>query len=474
MPKAKRRVGAQRPRLQFVPKGAVSSAADEAFELAESCGLFLDDWQRWVVTNLLSEDRHGRWVAQQALLIVPRQNGKNSVLECVELAALFLFGEQRIIHTAHLAKTAADHMQRMVGLIKANPDLEDLVQIFFANGRESIVRKDTGARIEFITRGKRAVRGGSPQRVIMDEALYLRDEQLQAILPALSAQSLNVEGAPQIIYASSAPLPESEVLHRVRQSFIDGDIERGFYAEWSCEEGVTDLEDVDAWYESNPALGIRISEDWVRENELRVLSAEAFATERLGIVFGADAGVSEVPDWGSCLDVESVMVGKPTLAVDVDPDLSWTSIAVAGLRADGLLHVELVDRFPSVEDAVRVLQVMWRKWQVPVHLDSRAAAGAIVPSLLGAKVPLVEITTSDLLKACAAFKQQVKDGQLRHRGQLPLDVAVAGAAVRSVGEGWAWARKSSSVSISPLVAVTLAGWFARSVQPRNDGWVAFV
>ena len=466
------RVGAQRPRLQVLPSDAVVSAFDEAVGLAASCGLILDDWQSWCARHLLAEDAAGRWAAQQVLILVPRQNGKNAILEFVELAGLFVFGERRIVHTAHLAKTAADHMQRMVALIKANDELESLCQFFFANGKEAIVRRDTGARIEFITRGKRAVRGGSPQRVILDEALYLSDEQMQAIFPALSAQSLNVDGAPQVIYTSSAPLPESAVLHRVRESFLSGQMPRGFFAEWSCEPGADPL-DRDVWYESNPSLGIRISEQWVAENELPVLSPEAFAVERLGVVFGADSGVSELPKWSACLDEDSTMHGKPAIAVDTDPDMSWTSVAVAGARKDGLLHVELVDRFTSLEDAVQVLVKMHGKWRQPVVLDARAAAGALVPLLMAAKVPVVEVSTADLLKACAGLAQQVHDGRLRHRGQVPLDVAVASAAVRSVGEGWAWARRSSSVSISPLVAVTLAAWQARLGGPRVDAWVGF-
>jgi hypothetical protein len=276
-----------------------------------------------------------------------------------------------------------------------------------------------------------------------------------------------------VIYTSSAPLPESLVLHRVRDSFLSGQMPRGFFAEWSVEPGSDPL-DREAWYAANPSLGIRISEQWIAENELPVLSAEAFAVERLGVVVGADSGVSELPKWYSCLDEESVMHGKPSIAVDTDPDMSWTSVAVAGARQDGLLHVELVDRFTSLEDAVQVLTKMHGKWRQPIHLDSRAAAGALVPLLLAAKVPFVEVGTVDLLKACAGLKQQVHDGRLRHRGQVPLDVAVSQAAVRSVGEGWAWARRSSSVSISPLVAVTLAAYAARSGGPRSDGWVGFV
>ena len=466
------RIGAQRPRLSLLPDGVVSSAADEAIDLAASCGLVLDDWQRWVLDGILSERADRSFAAAQAVLIVPRQSGKNAVLEALELAALFLLNESRIIHTAHLAKTAADHMQRMVALIRGNPELEAMSQFFFANGKEAIVRRDNHARLEFITRGRKTARGGSPQRVIFDEALYLSDEQMQAIMPALSAQSLNTETSPQIIYTSSAPLPESDVLHRVRNACIAGELKNAFFAEWSCPPG-TDPADRDAWYQANPGLGIRIGEQWIAEQELPILSPEAFAIERLGIVLGADGGSSELPNWGRCLDADSQPAGKVSLAVDAAPDLSWVSIAVAGDRTDGLAHVEVVERCTSVTDAVVILKAMWTKHRMPVHLDPRAAASALIPPLMDARIKVVELTTADLLKACALVKQQVHDGLVRHRGQIPLDQAVQGAAVRAIGEGWAWARKVSTVDITPLMAVTLALHAARNDRPRADAWLAW-
>ena len=96
------RRGEQRPRLSCLPQGAVSSAGEEAAEFAETCGLVLDPWQRWCLDQMLSERADGAWAATLVLLLLPRQNGKNSVLEALELAALYLFDEPRIIHTAHL------------------------------------------------------------------------------------------------------------------------------------------------------------------------------------------------------------------------------------------------------------------------------------------------------------------------------------------------------------------------------------
>jgi hypothetical protein len=47
---------------------------------------------------------------------------------------------------------------------------------------------------------------------------------------------------------------------------------------------------------------------------------------------------------------------------------------------------------------------------------------------------------------------------MRHLGQPVLDLAVAGATRRELGDRWLWNQETASVDISPLVAVTLAAW----------------
>ena len=466
------RVGNQRPRLFSLPEGRVSSAAQEAIDLAASCGLILDDWQCWVLDGLLSEKADGRWAASTALVLMPRQNGKNSVLEAIELAGLFLFGDGRIVHTAHLASTAADHMRRMVALISASEELEKVCQFFFANGKEAIVRTDTGARLEFITRGRKTIRGGSPQRVIFDEALYLTDEQIQAIIPSLSAQSLNVDGAPQMIYTSSAPLPESEVLHRVRDACIAG-VKNAFFAEWGCELG-TDPTDRDAWYDSNPGLGIRISEEWIAENELPFLSPEAFAIERLGVVLSS-ATVSKVLPWdlwlasadkGVKVDGQlrpsSPLTSRGFASLAVAPGMSSAALGYAGVRGDGLLHVEVARHEPGTAWVIEAAKNATADVAGPLVVDPKSATGGLLERLREAGVPLLELSGTEFVQACAALQDDLLNGRIRHLDQPALNSAVTGADIRTVGEAWAFSARASSVDISPLEAITLAASQCRS------------
>ena len=87
MPETQSIVGSQTPRILFRPP-SLSSAGQEAVDLAASAGLFLDPWQQLALDVGLAERDDGKWAAFEVGLIVARQNGKNSVLEARELAGL--------------------------------------------------------------------------------------------------------------------------------------------------------------------------------------------------------------------------------------------------------------------------------------------------------------------------------------------------------------------------------------------------
>lgn len=461
------RVGAQRPRLQLLPPGQVSSAGQDAVDFAAACGLILDDWQQWCLDKMLGEDATGKALASTVLLIIPRQNGKNAVLEALELYAFYVLDEPRILHSAHLQKTSADHMLRMVSLIRANPELDAITHPYFANGKEALQRKDTGARLEFITRGRKTARGGSPTRVVFDEALFLADEQVQSMLPSMSAQSMRSD-PPQLIYTSSAPLPESATLHRLRRLGIDGGSDRLFYAEWGAELGV-DIRDRDVWYRTNPGLGIRISEDWVADVELAQMSAEAFAVERLGVVFSDDGLVGHLPGWDLCRADRSRLDQTPSVvALSVSTAGQWAAVVAAGMSADGVPYVELMRREPGTAWVVDEVVRATSRLGCLLVVDPKSPTAALLDSLARAGVATRQITTAEYVRACGAIQVDVANRAVRHFGDQPLDASVVGADIRPVGDAWVWSQRASTVDVSPLMAATLALGVLRQPEPPVD------
>ncbi|QNQ90729.1 hypothetical protein GP475_08820 [Corynebacterium poyangense] len=152
-------LGCQVP-TNFVAPLWNTTAGDDAIDLAEAVGLRLLPWQKLVLRNSLGESVTGRWEAFEVGLIVPRQNGKNVVVMARELAGLFLFGEEQIIHTAHLFKTAVSAFRDLRNIIEKSPDLMENVQsISHSSGNTAITLKKGGGRIDFLARAGGGGRG---------------------------------------------------------------------------------------------------------------------------------------------------------------------------------------------------------------------------------------------------------------------------------------------------------------------------
>ena len=460
-------LGAQSPRVELVPEGEEHPDADAVVEFAEACGVRLDPWQEYVLRKSLRR-RASRWAAFAVGLCVPRQNGKNAILEVRELAGPLVLGERMLVHSAHLADTSKEAFRRLDELLEANEWLSREVRhIWRTNGHEAIEFRG-GARIRFRTRTKGGGRGFSGDFVAFDEPMILPETSMGAILPVVSARP-----DPQIWYTGSAVdqliHEDGLVFGRVRARALKGDDPRLAYFEWSLDvdspDGVDDATagDPAVWAAANPALGIRIDPEYVA-GERRELDPRTFAVERLCVGDWPDPDVSaavviRLEDWAALTDPASAPVDPVWFGVDVTPDRARACVGVAGARADGLPHVEVTDHLPGTGwVAARVAGLLERHKAAGVVLDAAGPAGSLLPELEELGVEVRAVTAREFANACGSFYDLVDQRLLRHRGDGPLAAAVRGAARRPLGDAWAWSRRTSAVDISPLAAVTLALW----------------
>jgi hypothetical protein len=156
--------------------------------------------------------------------------------------------------------------------------------------------------------------------------------------------------------------------------------------------------------------------------------------------------------------------GQVAIAADVTPRTPgsdvWGSVAAAWRRPDGCTDVELVDRRPGTAWMPgRVAEIARRHRPCATVVDAVGPAASLIDELEALGVEVVRPNMREVVQACGRFFDAVMDSRtLRHGGDAALDAAVAGAIRRDLGDGWAWARKGTSVDISPLVACTLASW----------------
>lgn len=402
----------------------------------------------------LAEGDDGRWSAFECGLVVPRQNGKGAILEAIELAGLFLFGEQLILHSAHEFKTAQEAFRRVLSLVENTDHLRKRVARVRTSHGEEGIELTTGARLRFVARSTASGRGFSAQRVVLDEAMQLGTETMGALLPTLAAQN-----NPQVVYAASAPLSTSVQLHAVRNRALAGGDESLAYLEWSVTDDA-EVDDPAQWAVANPSLGIRIGADYV-ERERAALPEEIFKRERLGIpdapVVVTDERIVEPDVWAALKEERSRVDGRMSFAVDITPDRRMAAIAVAGHRDDGLVHVEVVDHRPGTSwVGDRLIDLAERWGRQPVTIDPGSPAGSLVVTVRERGIEVREVSARQVVQATGQFYDLVMSGGLRHIGQAPLTAALDGATRRPLGESWTWNRRAQSVDICPLMAATLA------------------
>jgi phage terminase large subunit-like protein len=449
-------LGGQAPRVAVAPQSA-SSAGAEAVELAASAGLILDPWQQVVLEAALGERPDGRWSSLEVGLVVPRQNGKGAVIEARELAGLFLFGEDLILHSAHEFKTAQEAFRRLLHLVETTPDLDRRVARVRTSHGEEGVELVGGGRLRFVARSNSSTRGFSGDCLILDEAFRLPPHAVASLLPTMSARP-----NPQLwVLTSSPPTVDesSEHVRRMRARALSDDPGRLCWFEWSSPAEV-DPDDRSAWAAANPALGVRLEAEFV-ETERAAYTDETFLVERLGVWLEASTS-SKIPAeaWERAFDPDaSVDPAAVVFALDMPPDRSVVSVAVSDGRV-----VELAAEVPpgEVVDWLRERVARWRPRAVVV--DSRGPASTLIQALEELDVQVVTTSARAFAEACGRFYDAVVSGQVRHRGQGPLTAAAGSASTRALGDSWAWARSSSAVNISPLVAASLAVSGAETVE----------
>jgi phage terminase large subunit-like protein len=219
-------------------------------------------------------------------VVVPRQNGKSQALIIRALAGALLFGERLVIISAHEWRTVVELFRTAVDLVEHSPLRRYRANVRRAGGEESI-EFTNGARIRFLNRSRESARGFSVDCVILDEAHKVSVEQMQALLPTLSARR-----DPQIVYAAHGPAPDSWQLSRVRQRVLNGDTRRLAWLEWSADPDA-DTDDRSWWLAANPAVG----------EPFCALSVERMAEERASLGWdGFRAERLACAPWPSDLD----------------------------------------------------------------------------------------------------------------------------------------------------------------------------
>ena len=462
--------GSQEPRIRVEPARSGTDGDDAAF-LMEAYSFELDPWQKEIIDCWLGKDETGKYNVTSAGLALPRQNGKNYCLEAREFFGLVINGE-KILHTAHQVRTSKKSFRRLAAMFtdKRHPEITDIVRnIRYTNGEECI-ELDNGGSIEYSARSRQAARGFSGiSLVVYDEAQELTDDQVEAIMATLSASAT---GTRQIIYTGTPPYPgcPGEVFRRRRTICTVDPGPFDAWHEWGVAgDSVEDInvEDKTLWYMANPALGIRLSEEFTLE-ELRTMSKDGFARERLGwwspiLAERSDFAIS-ADVWDACKSDALKPEGKTAFAVKFSADGSELCLCGAVIPKNGPARISLLKREPTGRGTQWLANWLNERSEKAacVVIDGRNGVDVLVDKISDvwrAKGSVIRPKARDVIAAAGLLMDALAEKSVTwYSGQEMLRESAITSTKRPLAGGWAFGGDNAA----PIEAAALALWGAKT------------
>ena len=470
--------GSQEPRIKVEPQRTSTDGTDAAVLMAEY-GYQLDEWQELVLDCWLGRDEAGKYNVTSAGLSLPRQNGKNVCLEAREFFGLVVNGE-KILHTAHQVRTSKKSFRRLAAMFTdtRHPEVTDLVKaIRYTNGEESIELLN-GGTIEFSARSRQAARGfDGISLVVYDEAQELTDDQVEAIMATLSASAT---GTRQLIYTGTPPYPgcPGDVFRRRRTACIEEPGKHDSWHEWSvAADGVSEINvaDKDLWYMANPALGIRLDEEFTAE-EMRSMSRDGFARERLGwwtpiVKHELDYAIDR-DTWEACKSTEPKPEGKTAYGIKFSADGASVALCGAVIPDKGEARISLIELRPTGHGIGWLAEWLNERYNRAccVVIDGRNGVDVLVERIADTwrmKGSVIRPSTKDMIAATSTLTNALNERSVSwFYQQEALNDSAITSVKRPVGGGWCFGGDNSI----PIEAASLALWGAQNSK-RNPNKV---
>lgn len=462
-------LGRTEPRLWTPPLRELTPETSFGYDLidfAAEIGWPLDPWECWLAIHMGELLPDGRPRFRMVLALVARQNGKT--LLCRVLTLYWLHVEQApLILGTHTSRDKAKESWRAVTQMALESDVVGPEYgpkaIRETIGEECFTTLD-GARYRFAAPNRRAGRGDTVHRVILDE---LREHQTWDVYNAAVKAMTAVDDA-QAVAITNQGDSRSVVLDSLRDSAIDyietgqGDPRLGIF-EWSAPNGSKPT-DPHAIAQANPNVNRRFGMDTVMGDAIRAERAggeelAGYKTETLCMrVTLLDPAIDPGAWTAAGVDpADAVDLGQHrrqvALCLDVALDGSHATLAAAA-TIDGVTHLDIVKEWrgfgctkalradlPALVAKIKPRALGW---------FPSGPAAAVAASLKNGdrawpprRVAVEEFDADTTPAICMGFAEQVGALEIRHPRDPLLDQHVGDTQPLRRGDRWVFTRQGA-------------------------------
>ena len=464
-----KRIGSQTP-TKSVILPYTKTLGDKSIKLYQTSKRTAYKWQKYILDAILAVNNEGLWTHVKFGLSVPRQNGKNEVVAIREFIGL-IRGE-RILHTAHRTTTSGTAFNRLLTIMEEAglEEGEDYTKIK-AIGREHI-QLIGGGKIDFRTRTSTGGLGESFDLLVIDEAQEYTDDQESALKYTIAASP-----NPQTILIGTPPTPISSgtVFTNLRNATLEGSNEDTGWAEWSVEEE-SDVRDVDLWYQTNPSLGLRLTERTIR-SEVGDDDLD-FNVQRLGLwVKYNQKSVISANEWEELkIDKLPKLKGKLFVGIKYGHDGTNVAMSIAVKTNTGDIFVESIDCQSVRQGNAWIIAFLKQADVQEVIIDGASGQNILASEMKDARIkkPILP-TVKEIIVANSTFEQGLFQQTIKHKGQPSLSQVVTNCDKRNIGSsgGFGYRSQIEENDISLMDSMILAHWACHDAKPVKKQKISY-
>jgi phage terminase large subunit-like protein len=466
-----KRIGRQTPTNRFC-EHYENTKGNEALNLYRKTGREPLPWQENVINDIMALNDDNLWTHMKFGYSLPRRNGKNEVITIRELFGL-QDGEQ-ILHTAHRTTTSHTAWERLVSMLTHAGFIEgEDFKTHKQFGLERIEMKNgSGGRISFRTRSSKGGLGEGFDLLVIDEAQEYTDDQ-QSALKYVVSDSPN----PQTLLCGTPPTAVSAgtVFEHMRADCMLGVSQDSGWEEWGVEK-MSDPNDRELWYETNPSLGFHLTE--------RKINAEIGADEidfniqRLGLwlKYNQKSAISD-KEWKQLLVTELPQFeGQLHVGIKYSHESTNVAMGIAVKTEDDRVFVEVIDCKSARQGNGWIIDFLRKADVANVVVDGQSGQHILNQELHDFRMKKGYLPRVDeIVSANALFERAIERQTICHKGQPSLSQVVGNCEKRRIGTkgGYGFKAINDDMEIALMDCVILAQWSCLTAKPKKRQRVSY-
>jgi phage terminase large subunit-like protein len=233
---------------------------------------------------------------------------------------------------------------------------------------------------------------------------------------------------------------------------------------------MSDPQDVDLWYETNPSMGYHLNERKIR-SEIGD-DVTDFNIQRLGlwIKYNQKSAISR-NEWDA-LQVDKLpkLKGPLFAGVKFGNDGQNVSVAVAVRTDDGKIFNEVIDCRPIRNGVEWIISFLQKADVKKVAVDGKNGTEVLRDAAKEAKLRHVEaVTVPQVIKANSIFDMAMESGTFIHMKQSAVTQVVTNTERLKIGAngGLGYASSLDGADISLLDSMILAHWICAETKAEK-------